>query len=393
MSVPGRKQTSRKTPVSFARGSRAAPSITDMSQQPTHPEATAVAVQALRDWSARCLAAAGMTHADAALLAHSLVQTSLWGIDSHGVALLPHYLERLHNGTIKARPRVQVQRTGPATALIEADQGHGIVIAHTAVREAVGLALEQGIGAVGVKNASHCGAIGLYTRAAASQGCVGIAFTHANSVAVPHGGRRAFFGTNPIAVAFPRAQGEPLCLDMATTSIPWNRVRNARREGHALPPDVAVDAQGEPTTDADAAAAVLPLGGRDFGHKGYALALIVDLLCGPLLGNPYGPHIPPMFEAIAEPRRLGAFFIALDPERFAGGAVLAAQIEAMARELAAEPGAPLLPGDPERAVAAQRERDGIPIEPGLAAQFRISSARLGVACPFDRPEQHQDTTT
>jgi ureidoglycolate dehydrogenase (NAD+) len=353
-----------------------------MSQQPTRSDAVPVAASALRTWAASCLVAAGMSADDASLLASSLVQTSLWGIDSHGVALLPHYLERLANGSIRARPQLQVQRTGPATALIEADQGHGIVVAHRAMAEAVMLAREQGVGAVGVRNASHCGAIGLYTRAAARHGCIGLAFTHANSVAVPHGGQRAFFGTNPVSFAFPRAAGEPVCLDMATTSIPWNRVRNARREGHVLPPDVAVDARGAPTTDAAAAAAAVPLGGAAYGHKGYALALVVDLLCGPLLGNPHGSHIPPMFEALDAPRRLGAFFIALDPERFAGGAAFAQQVEAMARDLADEPGAPLLPGDPELAVAAQRGRDGVPIEPGLAEQFRVCGARLGTAPPL-----------
>jgi ureidoglycolate dehydrogenase (NAD+) len=350
-----------------------------MSTQPTHDNATAVPADTLRAWATRCFATAGMAHDDASLLATSLVQTSLWGIDSHGMALLPHYLDRLGNGTIKAQPNVRTDRTGPATAMLHADQGHGIVIAHRAMNEAVRIARERGVGVVGVKNSSHCGAIGLYTRAAAREGCVGFAFTHANSVAVPHGGQRAFFGTNPISFAFPRDGHEPLCLDMATTSIPWNRVRNARREGHALPPDVAVDARGAPTTDAQAAAAVVPLGGREFGHKGYALALVIDLLCGPLLGNPYGPHIPPMFEAMDAPRRLGALFIALDPERFGGGAALSAQIEAMARDLAAEPGSPRLPGDPEAEVAAQRARNGIPIEAGLAEQFRACSARLGLA--------------
>ena len=211
---------------------------------------------------------------------------------------------------------------------------------------------------------------------------MGLAFTHADSVAVPHGGRRPFFGTNPIAFGFPRPGGEPLCLDMATTSIPFGRVRNARREGHALPPDTAVDAQGDWTTDAQAAVAVAPLGGREFGHKGYALALVIDLLCGPLLGNPYGPHIPRMFDAINEPRRVGAFFIALDPARFAGGAALSSQIESLAQELAAEPGAPRLPGDPEIDVAVQRGRDGIPIEAGLAEMFRAVSARFGLPAPL-----------
>jgi ureidoglycolate dehydrogenase (NAD+) len=353
-----------------------------MSQQPTRADAALLDAATLRDWATRSFAAAGMTHDDASQLAASLVQTSLWGIDSHGVALVPHYLERLSNGTIRTQPRIEVRRTGPATAIVEADQGHGIVIAHRAMAEAVRIALEQGVGAVGVRNSSHCGAIGLYTRAAARAGCVGFAVTHADSVAVPHGGRRAFQGTNPISFAFPRAGHEPVCLDMATTSVPFNRVRNARREGHPLPPDVAVDARGELTTDADAAVAVTPLGGRDYGHKGYALALVVDLLCGPLIGNPYGPHIPSMFHALDKPRQLGAFFVALDPERFAGGAAMAAQVEAMARDLAAEPGAPLMPGDPEIAVATQRGRDGIPIEPGLADQFRSWSARLGVAAPL-----------
>lgn len=353
-----------------------------MSQQPTRDDATPVPAATLRDWATRCFVGAGMRDDDAALLASSLVQTSLWGIDSHGVALLPHYMDRIANGTVRARPALQIRRTGPGTALIEADQGHGIVVAHRAMDEAVAIAREQGVGAVGVHNASHCGAIGLYTRAAARQGCVGFAVTHADSVAVPHLGTRAFQGTNPISFAFPRESGEPVCLDMATTSIPFNRVRNARREGHPLPPDTAVDAEGRPTTDAEAAVAVTPLGGRDYGHKGYALALVVDLLCGPLLGNPYGPHIPKMFGALDQPRRMGAFFIALDPERFAGGAAFAAQVEAMARDLAAEPGAPLMPGDPEIAVAAQRGRDGVPIEPGLAEQFRAWSARLKLAPPL-----------
>ncbi len=353
-----------------------------MSLQPVREDARPVPAAQLRGWGTACLVAAGMAEADAAQLAESLVQTSLWGIDSHGIALLPHYLARLANGTIKARPRLELRRTGPATALLEADQGQGIVVAHRAMAEALAIAHEQGVGAVGVRNASHCGAIGLYTRQAARAGCVGFAVTHADSVAVPHGGRRVFQGTNPISFAFPRASGEPVCLDMATTSVPFNRVRNARREGHPLPPDVAVDAQGDPTTDADAAVAVTPLGGRDYGHKGYALALVVDMLCGPLLGNPYGPHIPSMFHAMDRPRRLGAFFIALDPGRFAGDAALAEQVEAMARDLAAEPGAPRMPGDPELEAAQQRELGGIPVEPGLAAQFRDCSARLSVRSPI-----------
>ncbi len=351
----------------------------------SHPVAAGsvdVPADALRRWGAACLVALGMPHSDAQRLADGLVQTSLWGIDSHGIARLPHYLERLRRGSIKARPAISVTTTGPSTAQLAGDQGQGIVVAHRANAVAIELARASGIGAVGVSDSSHCGALALYTRPAAREGLVAIAFTHADRIAAPHGGWQPFFGTNPISVAFPRAGGEPVCLDMATTSIPWNRVMNARREGHALPEGVAVDAQGRPTTDADATRALTPLGGADYGHKGYGLALMIDLLCGPLHGNPFGPRIPGMFTELDAPRRLGAFFIVLDPVRFAGGPTLAATVAQMAVVLAAEPGSPLMPGDPELTHARQREVQGIPVEPGLAAQVRDWSRRLQVEAPL-----------
>jgi ureidoglycolate dehydrogenase (NAD+) len=345
-------------------------------------QAITISADALRHWATQCLLALQMPQEDAHLLADSLVQTSLWGVDTHGIAKLPHYLERLSRGSIKARPDVLITRSGPCTAQLAGGQGQGIVIAHRANQLAIDMARENGLGAVGVSDSSHCGAIGLYTRVAAKQGLVGLAFTHADRVAAPHGGERSFFGTNPISIAFPREGGEPVCLDMATTSIPWNRVMNARREGHALPPDVAVDAQGRLTTDAQAAVAVTPLGGASYGHKGYALALMIDLLCGPLHGNPWGPNIPSMFGDLDAPRRLGAFFIVIDPMRFAGGAMLAATVAQVAAALAGEPGSPRMPGDPELANEAKRKRDGIPIEPGLAREMRTWSEKLAVKAPL-----------
>ena len=348
--------------------------------QPVAADSVAVPADTLTRWATECLRAAHMPEADAARLAAALVQTNLWGIDSHGIARLTHYLDRLTRGSIQADPQTEVQRTGPCTAMLAGDQGQGHVVAYRANALAMDLARENGIGAVGVTDSSHCGAIGLYTREAAHAGLVGIAFTHADSIAAPHGGERPFFGTNPIAIAFPRAGAEPVCLDMATTSIPWNRVMNARREGHPLPPDVAVDVHGQPTTDPDQAIAVTPLGGAGYGHKGYALALMVDLLCGPLLGNPYGRHIPQMFADLDAPRRIGAFFIVIDPARF-GGMLLPAVVAQMAADLAAEPGSPRMPGDPERDHETQRRAHGIPVEPGLLQQMREWSERLGVLPP------------
>lgn len=349
--------------------------------QPVHPDSRPCPADALIAWGAACLRAAGVGDADAQRVAESLVQTSLWGIDSHGIARLPHYLARIAHGSIRARPEIVVTPTGPCTAQVAGNQGLGIVVAHRANEAAMQMARESGIGAVGVADSSHCGAVGLYSREAARAGLIGMAFTHSDSIAAPFGGHRPFLGTNPISVAFPRAAGEPVCLDMATTSIPWNRVMNARREGHPLPADVAVDAAGTSTEDAQVAAALRPLGGADYGHKGYGLALVVELLCGPLNGNLWGPQIGPMYADLTRPRRIGAFFLALDPQRFAGGALLAATIEHIARDLAAVPGDVKMPGDPELAAEAERRATGVPVEPGLAEEIRVWSARLGVASP------------
>jgi len=350
--------------------------------QPVHPDSVPCPAERLIAWGTACLQAVGVDEADAASVATSLVQTNLWGIDSHGIARLPHYLNRITHGSIKARPQIVVTPTGPSTAQVDGDQGLGIVVSHRANRAAMDLARASGIGAVGVADSSHCGAVGLYARDAARAGLIGMAFTHSDKIAAPHGGHLPFLGTNPIAMAFPRENGEPVCLDMATTSIPWNRVMNARREGIALPPDVAVDASGAQTNDAQSANALRPLGGLDYGHKGYGLALVVELLCGPLHGNLWGPQIGPMYGELTRPRRIGAFFIVLDPMRFAGGPTLAATIEQMARALATEPGGVLMPGDPELAEQARRRALGVPIEPGLRDEMRVWSERLKVAAPL-----------
>ena len=357
-------------------------------RQPIAPGSQRVPFGSVVTWSLACLVALDMAPDDARLLAESLVQTSLWGIDSHGVARLPHYLDRISRGSIKARAAVTVELTGAATAQVHGDQGQGIVVAHRAAGVAAELARQTGIGAVGVSDSSHCGAMALYTRPAARDGLIAFAFTHSDSMAAPHGGTREFLGTNPISIAVPRSGHEPVCLDMATTSIPYNRVVNARREGHPLPDGVAYDRDGNITTDAEAARALIPLGGTEFGHKGYGLGLMIDLLCGPLNGNPFGPMISGMFTDLDEPRHLGAFFLMLDPNRFAGGPRLAATVDVVAQRLLAEPGAPLMPGDPELSEERVRRDQGIPIEPGLAAQFREWSTRLAVAQLAELPEVH-----
>jgi ureidoglycolate dehydrogenase (NAD+) len=333
----------------------------------------------IHSWARACLEAVGVNAADAERVAGALVQTSLWGIDSHGVARLTHYLARIQAGSIKANPSITTERSGPCTIQMDGDHGLGIVVCFAATESALTMARENGVGVVGIAESSHCGAIGLYTREIARAGLIGIAATHADSIVTPHGGMHKYLGTNPLAIAFPRAGHEPVCLDMATSSIPWNRVMNARRENQLLPADVAVDDAGKFTRDAHAAAALLPLGGEGYGHKGYALAMMIELLCGPLNGMPYANHVPPMFGDLTKQRHLGSLVIAIDPQRFAGGPTLAATVDAFVREAKQQPGDVKYPSEPEYLREQERRQNGIPVEPGLLAEMNGWAEQLGIA--------------
>lgn len=358
-------------------------------RQPKTPARTAdvpltVAPADFERWAVTALLSLRIPRADAETIAHSLVQTSLWGVDSHGIARLGHYFARFRTGSIVARPRIRVRRTGPCTAQVDGGHGHGIVVCHRATDTAIALAEKSGVAAVGVANSSHCGAMAVYGRKIAAAGLVGIVFTHSDAFVAPHGGTRKFLGTNPICITIPTGKrDEPLCLDMATSAVPFNRVMNCRRENRPLQPGWALDARGRATIDPHAVACLLPLA----GHKGYALAFMIDLLCGPLNGMPFGPHIPPMYTALSRRRQLGSFFIAIDPARFGGGRRLPSIAALMAREARAQPRANaktavLAPGDPELACARIRSQRGLPVEPGLRTELLRWSRRLGIPPPF-----------
>ena len=342
-----------------------------------------VSKDSLTAWAVACLEKAGVPPAEAKLVGESLVQTSVWGIDSHGVLRLTHYLNRLTIGSIKPAAVPVVTRTGPVTAQVHGEDGLGIVHAALAMETAIEMATESGAGIVGVGHSSHCGAMGLYTRMAARAGLVGIAMTHSSSIVVPHGGKRSYFGTNPVSIAFPRRGGEPLCLDMATSQVAWNKILNARIEKQPLEEGIAVDAEGRPTTDADLARAAVPLGGPVYGYKGYGLAFMIDLLCGVLNGMTFGRHINSMYEDLQNPRKIGHFLMALDPGRFAGAESLEAQVDAVIEDLRGE-GPILHPGEPELLEERKRLAQGIPIDDEALADMARWSRRLGIR-PLTEP--------
>jgi len=338
----------------------------------------------LAAWAVSCLEKVGVPPPEAKLVGESLVQTSAWGVDSHGVLRLTHYLNRMTIGSISPFAAPLVMRSGPVTAQVHGQDGLGIVHATLAMEVAIEMAKESGAGIVGVGHSSHCGAVGLYTRMAAREHLVGIAMTHSSSVVVPHGGRDKYFGTNPISIAFPRANGEPVCLDMATSQVAWNKVLNARIENETLDKGIAVDEHGNPTTDPHQARAGIPLGGPIYGYKGYGLAFMIDLLCGAMNGMTYGRHINSMYEDLQNPRKIGHLMIAIDPDRFAGGATLEATVDAVVRDLKAQ-GDILFPGEPELIEQEVRARSGIPIDDAALADMNAWSKKLGVPPPTEAP--------
>lgn len=327
---------------------------------------TTIPAARLEAFTAACLEKLGVGSADARLVAETLVTANLRGVDSHGVVRLPHYATRLRNGTVNARPSITARRTGPSTALVEGDAGMGQLVAARAMREAIALAKESGAGAVVARNSSHCGACAWFVEMAVKEGLIGVALTHTDSIMVPPGMKRIFLGSNPIAFGAPG-----VIIDMSTTHVAWGKILVARQEGKEIPPDWGIDADGRPTTDPHRVVGLAPTG----GHKGYALATMVEILCAQLAGVPFGRHVTKMYGELDKPRNLGHFMLALDVARFTARERFAQDIGAFLQEIEAE-GA-LAPGDPERRSAERRRSEGIPLGSTLE-ELNALAAELGV---------------
>jgi len=327
------------------------------------------------EWSVMAFEKIGVPAKDAFTIANALTETSLWGIDSHGIARVTHYLTRLQNGTINKTPKLRLERTAAATARLDGDDGHGIVIMTYATEKAIDMAKEAGTGVVGVFNSSHCGAIGLYTRQIAKAGMIGFCFTHADALVVPAGGKRPFFGTNPLSIAFPANNNEePVCLDMATSIVPWNYIMNAKREKKNVPFGLGVDEYGDECQDSEKIVAVKPLA----DYKGYALAFMIDLLCGPLNKMNYGPNMTSMYKHLDRKRKLGSLVFAIDPERFGGLQYVKDAAMAMISQVKTHGDNVMFPGEPEYQKKKYRLQHGLPFTDALLAEFNLWAMNLNI---------------
>lgn len=362
----------------------------------THTAApTLIGEQQARILARAALTAAGLPDRDARQVADALVDTSLRGIDTHGLRLLPQYLDELATGVAGPADRITVVQDRGAGLLIDAGGALGVLAGLAAARHAAERARRFGVAAVGVRNSNHFGAASVYTRGLARHGLVGIAVTSAASRVAPFGGVEGLFGTNPISVAAGGGD-EEFALDMATSQVCFGEIKQRRADGRPLDRGWTTDAAGRPTEDPDEAYALSPLG----GYKGQGLAMAVTLLGAVLTGAPPDWRLAQVGEGPpGRSRQVGHLLLALDPGCFAGAEPFAAELgDLLGTVRSATPAAgdrPVLaPGDPQRARERERRASGIPLDAQTAHVLteladRLDTDRLDTEGPTDAAPSRQ----
>jgi len=326
-------------------------------------------------------AAHGLSPGAARTVASALVDADLRGVHSHGVNLVPIYLERLRNGSVSIEEHARVICENGATAVLDGRHSLGILTGDEAMAMAVAKAEDYGVGVVVVRHAFHFAGAFRYVKAAARAGCIGIAASNTRPLMPAPGGSRPVVGNNPLAIAVPRGSGEPLVLDMALSQVAQGRIRIAAKAGREIPDSWGTDEEGRPTTDAQEAldGMLLPIG----GYKGFGLAMMVDVLTGVLSGGEFGSTVRSVYNDVAAPNDCAHLFIALDVGAFIAVDDFIGRVGALADSVVRGPsinGAArlVLPGQLEEEHFEASLVDGIDIDPAVMKALRACVAELDV---------------
>lgn len=302
---------------------------------------------------------AGLLAQDAALVAEDLVAADVDGVASHGVALVPMYVDRLRAGSVSKASAGVVVSDRDGAIVVDAQDALGQLTARQAVSLAAERAKVYGLAAVSVRNAFHFGAAGRYARMMADEGCIGMVMSNTRPLMPAPGGAEPLTGNNPIAIAAPSAGAFPAEIDMALSAVAMGKIRNAAAAGQSIPDGWAVDAQGMSTTDPNAAIAGMLLPAA--GPKGYGLAFIVDLLCGGLSDGAIGAEVSPLYGDAGRPYRCSNLFMAIHVGHFVAPDVFGERVESELARVAGSRRAPgtnrvFAPG--ELAFDARKQMDG-----------------------------------
>ncbi len=344
---------------------------------------------ALTTYARSMFLAAGMGEADAALVAGDLVKANLRGVDSHGVSRIPMYLERLRRGLVNPRPAVKVTKVAGAVVHVDGDNGMGFVASDVAMNAACDLAAEMGIGLAGVHRSTHFGMGACYALRAIERGMISLIFTNSSPAIPMWGGRTTFLGASPIAAGIPGGKHAPYVMDMAMTVIARGKIRLAAMKGDPIAEGLALDVDGNPTTDAAKAfeGVCLPFG----GVKGSVLGTLMDLMSGVLTGANFGGDVKSLYFDHTEPQNVGHLFFAIRPDLFLSLTDFEARMDAFYERIKALPRAAgvdeiMMPGEPEQRREDQRRREGIPVSANVVRDLTEEGARAGVSFPEGRTE-------
>jgi len=335
----------------------------------------------LTDYLAELFAGAGMKDDDASFCAEALVQTNLWGVDSHGVLRAPIYVRRTAGGAVNPDPAVRAVRGGGALEVLDGDDGIGFVVGRAAMQRAIELAETYNVAAVGVVRSNHFGAAGLYARMATESGMIGIVMSNVKPNIVAPGGSKPVTGNNPIAIGIPTYQEFPFVLDISLSNAAGGKILLASKKGESIPLDWATDSDGRPTTDPNEAFAgfLLPLG----GHKGLGLSYVVDILAGVITGGAFQYDIKSMYQHPDDPSQTAHFMIVINPRILMPEEELATRMESYLQMIKQSPmwdpeAEMMIPGELEQRKAQERRKTGLPIPAQLLEDLRQLGRELDV---------------
>ena len=325
-----------------------------------------LSIERLNELAASALQRAGAAPEMARITAHALVAAEAQGLGSHGLARVAQYAGHLRHGRVNGNAQPAVVRSRAAACLVDADEGLAFPACALAVREAIARARATGAAFAGVTRSHHFGAAASHLEPVAAAGLVGLAFGNSPAAMPAWGGRRALFGTNPIAAVFPRRGAPPLTIDLSLSEVARGKLMVAAREGKPIPQGWALDKDGNPTTDPKAGleGMMLPAG----GVKGAMLALMVELICCALTGAAFGFEADSFFTDEGNRPRIGQAFVVIDPDAVGGNDVFHERIETLVATMLLDAQV-RLPGQRRVDLARRAEAEGIEVAAPLLAQL------------------------
>ncbi len=340
----------------------------------------------LRVWTQDIFRKIGVGAEDATLLADSMIEANLRGVDTHGITrMLCVYVERIRRGVMNPESRFTVVREKASTALIDCHNSIGQIGAAKAMRMAIEKARQTGVAFTAVTHSNHYGMAAYWAMMALPQDMIGFSATNAPAAAAPTGGRTAMLGANPFAVAYPTEHELPVVLDLSTTVVARGRILLYAKQDKPLEPGWALDERGIPTTDPHAALKGLlaPIG----GYKGYGMMLALDLLCGVMTGSNYGAHFPGFLaDNMIEPTDVGSVFGAIHVESFMDLPEFKSSMDKAIQEIKGSDRIEgvqriYIPGEIEFETKADRLARGIPIPEAVIKDFIALGRELSTPFP------------